>query len=338
MRFVEEIWEGNTATDRAARAALFPFEEVYRGIMAIRGQLYDHGILNVASSPIPVLSIGNLTVGGTGKTPVASWIARRLADEGATPAVILRGYGADEILVHRELLPELIVVADKDRPNGIRRAASQGATVAVLDDGFQHRRAMRDADIVIVSADSWSGRIRLIPAGPWREPLEAIRRASLAIVTRKAAAREQSEEVAQAISRLAPELPQVRVKLRMSGLVAAGQADQTQNVSVLSGMKILAVSAVGDPDSFRRQLNLLGAAVTPISYRDHHSFSTEDVARITKESKDYDIIVCTLKDAVKLRSLWPASAPALWYVSQSLDVETGAASIDNLLERFRPAK
>jgi tetraacyldisaccharide 4'-kinase len=338
VRLVEEIWEGDTAAGRLARTALTPFEGLYRAVVAARGSLYDRGILESVQSPIPVISIGNLTVGGTGKTPVASWFAKRLTESGATPAIVLRGYGTDEILVHRELVPGLLVVADRNRPQGIRRAAAEGATVAVLDDAFQHRRAVRDADVVIVSADSWSGRVRLIPAGPWRERLDSIARASIALITRKAASEERADEVAQAISLVAPQLDQARIRLRMSSLVDASKHDQTADISSLSGMKVLAVSAVGDPTAFTRQISMTGAAVTAVVYEDHHPFSASDVDRIIHESKDYDIIVCTLKDAVKLRSLWPASGPALWYVSQSLDVETGAASLDTLLERFRPAK
>ncbi len=338
MHVVEEIWEGDNTAGRIARTALLPFEGLYRGVVAIRSQLYDRGILGSVRSSIPVISVGNLTVGGTGKTPVASWIARQLMDEVSKPAIVLRGYGADEIMVHQELLPGITVLADKDRPKGIRRAAAQGATVAVLDDAFQHRRAERDSDIVIISADSWTGRVRLIPAGPWREPLESIRRASLALVTRKAATIERAEEVSRAITRVAPGLAQASIRIRMSGLVAATNAGENQDTSYLSGKNVLAVSAVGDPASFGRQLNQAGAAVTSISYRDHHAFSSENVKHIVQRSRDFDLVVCTLKDAVKLRSLWPASGPALWYVSQSLDVESGAAFINHLLERFRPTK
>jgi len=154
VRFVERIWEGNGVPERVARAVLFPFEELYRGVVAVRGQLYDRELLGSIHSSIPVISVGNLTVGGTGKTPVANWIAGTLREHGAKPAIVLRGYGIDEILVHRELTPGLPVIAAKDRAEGIGRAAAAGATVVVLDDAFQHRRAARDADIVIVSADS----------------------------------------------------------------------------------------------------------------------------------------------------------------------------------------
>lgn len=338
MRFVEGIWEGEGITAHVARGVLLPFEGLYRGAVSLRGSLYDHGVLPAVKSPISVISVGNLTVGGTGKTPIASWVADRLIEKKAKPAIVLRGYGGDEILVHQQLLPGIPVVADKDRAEGIRRAAALGATVAVLDDAFQHRRATRDADIVIVSADAWTGRVRLLPAGPWREPLESIARASLAVISRKAASTEDAQDVAHAIARVAPRLPQVIVRLRMAGLVKATDPEEKRSLSTLSGRKVLAISAVGDPGSFSRQLTMLGAEVTPVAFPDHHPFSSEDTALIVEHSSDYDIIICTLKDAVKLRSLWPDGGRSLWYVSQSLDIETGAANIHSLLGRFRPAK
>lgn len=338
MRFVEEIWHGEEASDQLARAALFPFALVYEKLVTARGQLYDRGILPSVRSSIPVISVGNLSVGGTGKTPFASWIAQRLAEKGSKPAIVLRGYGGDEALVHKQLLPQTPVVAAKNRPAGIRMAAADGATVAVLDDGFQHRRAKRDADIVLVSADAWTGKLRLLPAGPWREPLESIKRASLAVITRKAVDFAIVNEVSRAIAKVAPELPQAMVRLRLSGLVKVGNAEETRPIEILKGRKVLAISAIGDPSAFNHQLSLLGAEVTPVAFADHHPFSAEDVGLIADRSNDYDIIVCTLKDAVKLQGFWPAGGRSLWYVSQSLDVEKGAANLDNLLGRFRPAK
>jgi tetraacyldisaccharide 4'-kinase len=246
------------------------------------------------------------------------------------PAIVLRGYGGDEILVHRQLNPGLEVIASKDRGEGIAKASSRGATVAVLDDAFQHRRAGRDADVVLVSADSWTGRTQLLPAGPWREPLSSIRRASLAVITRKAVGEDRVARVAEAISRVAPDLRQATLRLRMSDLTRVGGGDSLHPES-LAGKRVLAVSAIGDPAAFIRQLSLLGASVTPFSYPDHHPFSRADSVKILSESSGHDAIVCTLKDVVKLGPLWPAKGPALWYVSQIVDVESGHGAIDDLI-------
>ncbi|MEP6506872.1 MAG: tetraacyldisaccharide 4'-kinase [Gemmatimonadales bacterium] len=334
MRFVDQIWNGDGTAERLARTALLPLEMLYRGTVAMRGELYDRHVLETVPSNIPAISIGNLTVGGTGKTPIASWFAGRIAHGGGKPAIVLRGYGGDEVMVHRTLTPGVEVIVDSDRAAGIRRAAESGATAAVLDDAFQHRRASRQADVVVVSADAWTGRIRMLPAGPWREPLESIRRASIALISRKVATEQQAEEVASAIARVAPNLHRATVRLRMSECVAVGDPAKRQNVSTLSGKRILSISAIGDPGAFNDQLAQLGAEVDSIVYVDHHPYTADDVKKIIGQSTRSDLIVCTLKDAVKLGPVWPAAAPPLWYVSQSLDVEHGLYAIDDILSAF----
>lgn len=334
MRFVDQIWNGEGTAEQLARTALLPFEMLYRGAVAMRGELYDRHLIQTVPSDIPALSIGNLTVGGTGKTPIASWFAARIAHSGGKPAIVLRGYGGDEVMVHRALTPGIEVIVDTDRAAGIRRAAESGATAAVLDDAFQHRRASRTVDVVVVSADAWTGRIRMLPAGPWREPLESIRRASIALISRKVATQQQAEDVARAITRVAPNLPRATVRLRMSECVAVGDTTKRQNVSTLSGKRIIAVCAIGDPGAFTDQLVRLGAEVHSLVYVDHHAYTAVDVDKIIAQSRGNDVIVCTLKDAVKLGPIWPATAPPLWYVSQSLDVESGLDAIDNILSPF----
>lgn len=334
MRLVDQIWNGERAREQVMRAALLPLEMLYRGAVAVRGELYDRHIFETVASSIPVLSIGNLTVGGTGKTPIASWFAGRITHGGGKPAIVLRGYGGDEVVVHRTLTPEVDVVVDGDRASGIRRAAAGGATSVVLDDAFQHRRASRQVDVVVVSADAWTGRIRMLPAGPWREPLESIRRASLALISRKVATEQKADEVARAIASVAPNLPLATVRLRMSECVTVGNPANRRDVSVLSGKRVLAVSAIGDPTAFIGQLAQLGAVAASVVYGDHHAYSSADVDHIISESVGNDFIVCTLKDAVKLGPLWPAAAPPLWYVSQSLDVESGLDTIDDILSPF----
>jgi tetraacyldisaccharide 4'-kinase len=335
VRFVDRIWEGDETADRLARAVLFPFEALYRGLVAVRSELYDRSLVQIHASSIPVVSIGNLTVGGTGKTPFAGWIAGRLADLGMTPAIVLRGYGSDEVLVHRKLNRGMQVIADPSRSAGIAAAAANGATVAVLDDAFQHRQAHRDADIVLLSADSWTGRARLLPAGPWREPLSAIARASLVVITRKAASDDAVADLSAAVSRAAPLVAQAVVDLSMTGLTQATGGRESSRLDVLKGKTVLAVSAVGNPRAFGSQLHTLGATVSAPNFADHHAFSRDDVAKLIRSSASVDMIVCTLKDAVKLALLWPADGPPLWYVSQTVSVESGAAQIDGVLSRIQ---
>ncbi len=333
MQIVEKLWSGNGPLDRAARIALAPAEGAYRSAVALRAAMYDAGFLRVRRSPVAAVSVGNLTVGGTGKTPVSAWLAARLARDGLTPAIVLRGYGGDEPLVHARINPDIPVIINGDRAAGIREAALAGANVVVLDDAFQHRRAARDVDIVLVSADQWTGSHRLLPAGPWREPLSGIRRASIAIITRKIAGDAQRDAVAAAIRDAAPDTPQGVVKLIPSLLVST--ADGTNlPASQLEGKRVLGVAAIGYPAAFFQQLEALGAEVVHRSFPDHHAFVRADIDEIIVAGVGTDLVVCTLKDAVKLTAMWPADAPPLWYVSQSLEVESGEPAIDQLLKRL----
>ncbi len=341
MRLADRIWAGDDAADRLGRAVLFPFEIIYRAAVAVRSELYDRSVIEIHASSIPVISIGNLTVGGTGKTPVAGWIASRLAASGMKPAIVLHGYGGDEILVHRSLNPGIAVIADTDRAAGVARAAAGGATVAVLDDGFQHRSARRDADVVLLSADSWTGNTRLLPAGPWREPLSSLARASLVIIIRKAASDASVREAASAAHRVAPLVPRAVIRISMTKLIDSRSPHRSTDLKTISGKKVFAVSAIGDPGAFANQLRQLGATVIERRYADHHEFSESDVATIIAESTGSDLTVCTLKDSVKLEPLWPAEGCPLWYVSQAVTVENGDDGIDRLLtnlESFKSSK
>jgi len=336
MRLIERVWRSDDLFARAAKVALAPFEGAYRAATATRGWMYNHSILHAEASPIPVVSVGNLSVGGTGKTPFAAWVAANLARRGAMPSVVLRGYGGDEPLVHARLNPDIPVVIEPVRARGVRRAAELGATVAVLDDAFQHRAASRSADIVLISADQWNGQVRLLPAGPWREPLAALRRASLAVITRKTADDSSVARLHDAIRDAAPLVPRVVVRFVLGGLRDARKAmgGETRSLSALGGSMVTAIAGVADSDAFFRQLEQAGAIVTPFAFADHHDFSPADVMSILAAIPDrVGIVVCTLKDAVKLVPIWPATAPPLWYVSQALEVESGGDALENLLSQ-----
>ncbi|MFL5571690.1 MAG: tetraacyldisaccharide 4'-kinase [Gemmatimonadaceae bacterium] len=330
-RTLETIWSGRGARARALRALLAPAEALYTAVVKVRGLLYDRGVLRAEQFSVPVLSIGNLTVGGTGKTPVAAWFARQFVERGVTPAVVLRGYGGDEISVHEKLNQGIPVIAAVDRARGIRDAIAHGVGVVVLDDAFQHRRASRDADVVLMNADAWTGKPRLLPAGPFREPLSSARRATLAIVTRKTADRGAVDDVRRALANVAPQVPVATASL-MPELLISTATGQTLPLHVLQGADLTAIAGIAKPDAFFKQLTELGAIVRPFSFPDHHAFTRAEAANLATLANKSDFTVCTLKDAVKLESLWPAEAGSLWYVSQRLRIDDGQAHIDRLLE------
>src|SRR4051812_12413502 len=328
---IERIWLGNDAPARAARAVLMPAERVFAGVSGLRTLLYDAGWVKGRTASIPVISVGNINVGGSGKTPIAAWIARWLRDHGSNPAIVMRGYGEDEPLVHRTVNPDIEVVTGADRAAAVADAAASGADVAVLDDGFQHRQLQRDVDIVVISADQWTDEVRLLPAGPWREPLSAVRRADLVIVTRKAASEKQVDRVNEVIASVAPRVPRMTVRLAPDELVRVGGPERV-HLFAIAAEHVTVVAAIGDPTAFFRQIEARASGIRPMPFRDHHKFTPADVTRIIEESRGSARVIGTLKDAVKLRELWPRGAPGLWYVSQRVEVERGVGGLERLLE------
>jgi tetraacyldisaccharide 4'-kinase len=326
--WIHGLWEGDGLGARVARAALTPAEFLFGAITSVRASLYSSGILTTRPTALPALSVGNLTVGGTGKTPVSAYLAGRLRAAGAKPAIVLRGYGTDEPLVHETLNPGIPVVVSPDRIAGIEKAATLGCDVVVLDDAFQHRRASRVADVVLVSADRWRGdRRHLLPAGPWREPLTAAGRASLAIITRKAAPRDTADAVANFVSRTVG-IPAATVHLAPIELRTID--GRVVNADALQGESVLAISAIGDPRAFEIQLAAFGGTVASAAFRDHHRFTSAEANALAERAQRYDRAVCTLKDAVKLGLLWPGPSP-LWYVSQRVVVERGEDALEAVL-------
>ena len=333
MRLIERLWDGDRAAEKIARAALTPFELVYTRIVDVRNSLYDRGVLRQHQFASPVVSVGNLTVGGTGKTPIAAWIVARLKEAGRSPAIVLRGYGNDEPLVHARANPDVPVIVSPDRVLGIEEAIARGANVAVLDDAFQHRRAGRTVDIVLVSADAWNGDARLLPAGPFREPISAVKRASMVIITRKAASDESVTALERTV-RNAGSGPIVVANLELAELRRENALNDGRSVAALSEKSVVAVAAIGNPEAFFAQLRKYTSLLTPLAFPDHHAFTESEISEIARRGRDADYLVCTLKDAVKLSARWPAGAPPLWYVSLAVRIERGADSIHELLSRL----
>ena len=271
---------------RLAALALSPLAALFALAVARRNRRFDRG-LGVVRAPVPVVSVGNLTLGGTGKTPATAWVARRLAAGGRRPAIVTRGYrggagagplevsrgagplvdaalGGDEPVLLATLLP-VIVVAGSDRIAGARRAAELGADVVILDDGFQHRRLARDLDLVLLDAASPFGNGFLLPAGPLREPPGSLSRAGVVVLTRW-----NGEEAP-------PRLPSpvVRSRHRPAGFRdAAGR-------EVPAPARAVAFCGFARPDSFRDALQEVGVEVVEMrTFPDHHRFDASELASL----------------------------------------------------------
>lgn len=255
-----------------------------------------------------VVSVGNLAVGGAGKTPVAAWVADHLAGAGVPTSVLTGAHGADEALLHARWSPEIRVVAGRDRVGGAATAHAEGARAVVLDDGFQHLRLARDLDIVLLSADD-PFPAPVLPRGPYREPPAALERADVVVVTRRAATEDAARALAAAAGRYAPEALSAGAWLAPSRLrrlenwaaaPASGGREDTHGAPGLGRSSVLAVCGVARPDAFAAAVeSVVGAPVELLAFGDHHAYTRSDVARVRARAAGRPVVV-TAKDAVKL--------------------------------------
>ncbi len=331
-RFIRWLWTSRRTSARAARALLVPASGLWSLGMRVRRTAYRHGWLAAQQLPLPSVAVGNLSVGGSGKTPIAGWVASFLADQGHHPAILLRGVGGDETVLHREMEPRAIVEPDPDRYAAALRAVSAGADVLVLDDAYQRLDVRRDLNICVVSAESALAVNWPLPAGPWREGLSALDRADFLIVTRKRADAQTARHLAD---QLAPRVrgPVAIVALELAmlrGLVSGTERD----VSWLAGRRVVAASAIADPAAFVAQIKLTGAQVQVATWKDHHQFRDEDIAWLAHAARRADQVVVTAKDAVKLRDRWPPSVPEPSVATLRLTFEAGESALREALMRL----
>lgn len=333
-RWIERWWAGELGwRGRVLDAALAPAELLFRVAVRVRGMGYDREFFEAGMVGAPVISVGNLAVGGAGKTPVSRWLVSELLGRGERPAVLHGGYAEDEPELHRRWNPNVPVMVGRDRIVTARRAVEEGATVLVLDDGFQHRRLARDLDIVLVTAEGWSSRPRLLPRGPWREGPIALARAGAVVVTRKTARREKAMEVARELRRYAPTAVLARLWLAPAGWTRVGPregADERHATDRPTG-EVVALTAIARPDLFVENARSAGAdVVETIFFPDHHDYGPEDLERIRKAAAGRPIVT-TAKDLVKLGGLDPALE--LWVLEQEVVVEDGGEELSRLIDR-----
>lgn len=304
-----------------------PFSPIYGGLMRIREAAYRKGYLFTGRLPCPVVSVGNLSLGGTGKTPHVISIARWLIARGRKPAIISRGYGGkagkgplavsdgrsilvspevggDEPWMMAENLPGVPVIAGSDRyASGLLAVERFGSDAVILDDGFQHMGLARDVDLVLLPArDPFQGG-RVFPGGPLREPVSALGRATAVIIT-KAEHPSEVELARETVHRSFPALPVFSSEFLASGLVT--MEGESLPVSFLSDSSVLAFSGIADPGPFLSCLERLGARVAGSrAFPDHHPYFPSDIEALVNEArtKGADRLVTTAKDRVKLAPL-----------------------------------
>ncbi|SEM18249.1 lipid-A-disaccharide kinase [Syntrophus gentianae] len=308
----------------------------YRSGVALRNALYDRGFSKSFRLPCKVISVGNVTVGGTGKTPVVVLLARMLKEHGYRPAVLSRGYGSkgaapvnivsdgesillgpreggDEPVLIAESVPGIPVLSGPDRYLTGKTALSRlDADVLILDDGFQHRRLFRDLNIVLLDVDRPWGNGFLLPRGPLREPpAGALKRADLLIRTGEGKEGNRGEipgyfnDVPGSERTLLGSLPVFRGTHQPRALISRHRGQEMEPRD-LKGKRICAFAGIGTPERFRKTLESLGAEITAfLSFPDHHRYSPSDLDFLEQEAKKAhaEMIVTTEKDEIKLMSL-----------------------------------
>lgn len=300
-----------TAADHPLRSALWPLGLLYGAVAALRNFAFDTGLRRSHRLAVPVVSVGNLTVGGTGKTPTVRWLCERARAAGRTPGVLARGYGRaagqplnDEGLMLQAALPWLHQVQDPDRVAAAARLLQLGVNFVILDDGFQHRRLQRDVDLVCLDALLPFGNGQCLPAGNLREFRSGLRRASLVLLTRAEGL--QPQQLAARIERLRqlagkPQLPVFPTSHGPRELLAMPLAKALPSTS-LQGQRVVLLSAIARPQSFRATVEALGAQVVrEFSFRDHHHYTAAEVAFAGKAAAvEGALLLTTAKDAPKL--------------------------------------
>lgn len=333
-RFARWVWQDGGVRAGAARAALAPIAALYRlGTMA-RNAAYDAGALASGPLPIPAIGVGNLAVGGTGKTPLAAFLARELDRRGVRVALLLRGYGADEAAEYGVSAPRARVEAGADRHAGAARAVAGGAQALVLDDCLQRRDVVVDVMLAVVAAETWPGTHWPLPAGPWREGVDALARAAAVVVTRKTAPAAAAHALAASLERRAGGVGLV-AELAPGRLEPLGGGPETP-LGSLHGRRVLAACGIGAPEAFAGQLEAAGAIVEVAAFGDHHRYTPRDVAVLAARAGGRPVVT-TGKDAPKLAALWPADGPPCLVAALDVRITRGAEWLDRLLDRVAGA-
>lgn len=304
---------------------LLPFSWLYAFVVTVRNKLFDWGVLKSEDAGVPVISVGNLTVGGTGKTPLVEYIVAYLLREGRRVGVVSRGYkrkstgvvvvsdgkkivataeqGGDEPVQIAHKFPASIVVVAEKRADAARKAVQYGADVLVMDDGFQHRYLKRDLDVVVVDATKHVLRDAVLPAGRLREPLWGLRRAKIVALSKF---NENNPEHSELERKLSSYTTARFVRFRYTlHEIRRVHDDGLASPDVVKRMSVIAFSGIGNHEAFTIQLRETGFnPLSDMRFSDHHRYSEADMLTLASFAKAMNVDACitTEKDAVRIRS------------------------------------
>jgi tetraacyldisaccharide 4'-kinase len=322
-----EVISGRDRSSGASlfRAALRAAEPIYSGIVSARNQMFDIGMRSSQRAARPVISVGNLTTGGTGKTPVVRWLAERLLAAGHHPAILLRGYkGGDEHFMLRQQLPDIIVEANPSRVAGAASVVQShpDVTVFLLDDGFQHRMIRRDFDLVLIDESNPFGFNHVLPRGLLREPMAGLSRAHALLLTHV----EQAEDftIEPTLRKFNPTAPIYRSRHVHAGFV--DRDGQIEPATALAGRKVMTFCGIGNPAGFDRQVAGSGAAhVGSHWFSDHHNYVAADLAMLRRRAAELgaELLITTEKDWVKLKAFDSTAEPPVWRAQLAIEFHPG---------------
>jgi len=289
------------------KGILYLLSLLYGLTIAIRAFLYRWGAIKAKAGGMKIISVGNLTLGGTGKTPFVLMLTDILKNEmRMEPCILMRGYGWDEQALLKKNLPDVPVLIGEDRVKQAHRAVKlYGSKIGILDDGFQYWELKRDLDIVLINARSPFGNGRLFPRGTLRENQAALSRAEIVVYTKVDRAEAGLERLKEDVG-LAKGTRIILEAVHAPKDLYDVRARKVLEVSFLRGKRAILFSSIGDPSYFEETVRDLGAeCVAHFSYRDHHDYSPRDIEAIEKrcDERRFDLIVTTEKDSVKLARL-----------------------------------
>ncbi|MGA0039142.1 MAG: tetraacyldisaccharide 4'-kinase [Pirellulales bacterium] len=315
----------------------------YGAAVIMRNLLYDTQLLKATAADVPVICVGNLTLGGTGKTPLVAWLARLLLEFNTRPAIVSRGYAAsagsvsDEAAELAMLLPGVGHVANRDRVAGVKEAIDQhAARIAILDDGFQHRRLARTLDLVAVDATDPFGCGHLFPRGLLREPLSGWRRADAVILTRSSSvdAARRATIKANVLRRAVTKRP-VWAETTHAPRCLRTAEGRTSPLTMLTGTRVAIVSGIGNPHAFRNTVASTGCVITSETILpDHHHYKNSDLAQLGRAARTTaaELIVTTVKDLVKIRETEVHGVPIM-ALEIAIEFLQGEADLRALIDR-----
>lgn len=352
----QRIWDddGNTIVDSPVKIIARILSFFYLIIINFRNWLYDHKIFKEIKLSCPVISVGNITVGGTGKTPCVIMLAGMLRENGFKPAVISRGYGGrsispvnivsdgrkilldsefagDEPFLMAQALEGIPVITGAKRIVTGKTAIDKfGADVLICDDAMQHRQIFRDINLVLMDAGSLRGSNYILPRGRLREPIEEIRRADAILMTRSDEGIQTDEKIGKLIN--AEKIPVFRSVHKPKDIIR-GDFREQKSISGLKGKKVFAFCGIANPDSFKKTLLAVQASLLSFEiFPDHHRFNGKELealkAGFIKSGADY--LVTTEKDAVRLQS-YPEFLKELFILRVEIEIKPNARSFENFI-------